>query len=111
MPGYFDQSADDDGDDGIQTLRQKHQQELAYKQQQFQQQQAEKANIHQAAQAARIYQFHRQHGDGPTHELAKGLLMSQGPEHIRGVAMHLRRGGADDTAKVLASAAMQSGLQ
>jgi hypothetical protein len=108
MSGYFDQG-DDDEDDGLEHLRQKQHQELSAKHNQFLQAQHEKRQAHMAGQAARLLHFHSQFGDAALHQVAKGLLVAQGPHHIHQIAAHLRSAGAEGTAKALATGAMQGG--
>jgi hypothetical protein len=110
MSGPYDQG-DDDEDDGLEHLRRKHHEELTRKELLFRRAQAEKQQAHMAMQAAKILHFHSQFGDGPTHQLAKGLLVAQGPQHLQGIGRHLWHAGAQPTAKILldhAAGAMQS---
>lgn len=109
MPGPYDQiQFNGQGtDEDVESIRQRHHEELSAKHNQFLQMQHQKWQAHLGQQAARIYAFHHQHGDQAVHHLAKAMLIAQGPEHIHGIAQHLVRGGAHATAKALATGAMQ----
>ena len=100
IAGGNDDDADDNGND-LEQLQQKHHDELTRKELMFRRAQHEKIQAHMAMQAAKILQFHSQHGDQATHQLAKGLLVAQGPDHLKGIGKHLWQSGAQPTAKIL----------
>jgi hypothetical protein len=110
MADQGDNDADDNGND-LEQLQQKHHEDLTRRELLFRRQQTEKRQAHMAMQAGKILQFHSQHGDQATHQLAKGLLVAQGPDHLKGIGKHLWQHGAQPTAKILLdhAASVQSG--